>query len=193
MRTRTRTIQALLLAGAAVTAAAGCGQEPAQPARTAAPTSAPAAEPAAQPAAAPEEKAPSVKAPEEKAPSVKAPKEKAPEEKAPRKPAPPVVGAVTTTPQLSCPDGWCLLPAGAGTITFNADVTGATRVEFFVVPTGTETWELRRSIGVDRDGRDGWSVRWAYTADDAPMAHLVVEARGPGGTVQESPLNLYRG
>ena len=134
-----------------------------------------------------------MKAPKEKAPSVKAPKEKAPEEKAPRKPAPPVVGAVTTTPQLSCPDGWCLLPAGAGTITFRADVTGATRVEFFVVPTGTETWELRRSIGVDRDGRDGWSVRWAYTADDAPMAHLVVEARGPGGTVQESPLNLYRG
>ena len=179
---RVQSIQGVVLAGAAVALLAACGTGQEMPAAAAAPPVAvDAAAPAAQPAPVEQSTSPSTKAPRPQPPAP------------PKKPAPPVVGAVTTTPQLSCPDGWCLLPAGAGTITFRADVTGATRVEFFVVPTGTGTWELRRSIGVDRDGRDGWSVRWAYTADDAPMAHLVVEARGPGGTVQESPFNLYRG
>ena len=102
-----------------------------------------------------------------------------------------MIGAVSTTPALACDGRWCAVPAGPGTLTLRAEVTGAHRVEFFLVPTGTETWDLRRSLGVDRDGSDGWAVTWAY-GDEPVMGHLVVAARGPGGQTQETPFNLYR-
>ena len=154
---------------------AGCGGERAE---RAAPAPAP-APPAAVGAAAPEEPA-ARPAPVE--PATKAPRPQP-------KPQPPVIGAVSSTPRLSCDGGWCTLPAGAGAVTLRAEVTGANRVEFFVVPTGTGTWDLRRSIGVDRDGSDGWAVTWAY-GDEPVMAHLAVVARGPGGTATAEPFNL---
>jgi hypothetical protein len=179
---RVKSIQGGVLAAAAVALLAGCGGESAE---RAAPAPAPPAavdapvEPAAQPAPVEPAAEPSTKAPTP-TPTRPQPKPKLPD-----------IGTVSSTPQLSCADGWCALPAGAGTVTFRAQVTGARQVEFFVVPTGNETWEFRRSIGVDRDGTDGWAVTWAYDAKPL-LAHLTLVARGPGGTVQESPLNLYR-
>jgi hypothetical protein len=101
----------------------------------------------------------------------------------------PVIGEVWTTPRLQC-ESMCTLTPPAGTITFHAQVSDATRVQFFLVPTGTETWDLRRSIGVDRSGRDGWSARYTY-ADEPLWTHLVVVARGPGGTTEKLPFNVY--
>jgi hypothetical protein len=61
----------------------------------------------------------------------------------------------------------------AGTVTLHAQVSDATRVQFFLVPTGTDTWGSRESIGVDRSGKDGWSARYTYT-DEPPWSHVVV-------------------
>lgn len=94
----------------------------------------------------------------------------------------PVIGRVWTTPALIC-DPVCHLPAGAGSLVLHVEVTGARQAEFFQVPTGTNTAGLRRSIGVDRDGRGGWSVRWAYQ-DEPLLAHVTVVVRGPGGTAE---------
>jgi len=176
---RVKSIQGIALAGAAAAMLAGCSgggaaAAPPAPATSTVGTTAPAARPAP---------APKVEPAPERQPKT----EPAPE----RKPARPVVGAVTTTPRLACDGGWCTVPAGPGTVTFTAQVTGAHRVEFFLVPTGTDTWSLRRSLGTDREGADGWAVTWAY-GEEPLMHHLVVQARGPGGTVQESPLNLVR-
>jgi hypothetical protein len=174
---KAKSIQGVVLAGAAAALLAGCGGEraeqaapPPPPATVGAPVPpVPAVEPAVEP-------------------STRAPK---PKPAAPRPKPAPLIGSVSTTPALPCEAGWCTLPTGPGTVTFRAEVTGAQRVEFFLVPTGTDTWDLRRSLGVDRDGTDGWSVTWAY-GDESLMHHLVVDARGPGGTVQESPINLVR-
>jgi hypothetical protein len=188
---RARSIQGLALAAAAVALLAGCsggGGDAAAPAAggaAAAPVKAstPAPRPAVRPEPAPRP------APRPEPAQSTPPQRTTP---APRpEPARPVIGAVTTTPRLACDGVWCTVPAGPGTVTFHVEVTGAYRVELFLVPTGTDTWALRRSLGVDRDGRDGWSVTWAYGSESL-MHHLVVEARGPGGTVQESPVSLVR-
>jgi hypothetical protein len=105
------------------------------------------------------------------------------------KPArPPAIGRVWITPAPSCDSGWCRLPAGAGSVVLHAQATGARTVEFFLVPTGTGT-QPRRSLGVDRDGRDGWSLRWAYP-DEPLLAHLTIEARGAGGRAEALPFNV---
>jgi hypothetical protein len=101
----------------------------------------------------------------------------------------PVIGKVWTTPRLEC-QTVCTLTPPAGTITLHAQISYATRVQFFLVPTGTGTWGSRESIGVDRSGKDGWSVRYTY-ADEPLWSHLVVVASGPGGTSEKLPFNLY--
>jgi hypothetical protein len=101
----------------------------------------------------------------------------------------PVIGRVWITPAPACDAIWCHLPPGAGSVVVHAEVSGARAVEFFLVPTGTGTADLRRSLGVDRNGRDGWSVRWTYP-DQPLLAHLTVQARGPGGTADALPFNV---
>jgi hypothetical protein len=101
----------------------------------------------------------------------------------------PVIGTVWTAPRLDCQTA-CTLTPPAGTVTLHAQVSDATRVQFFLVPTGTGTWGSRESIGVDRSGEDGWSVRYTY-ADEPLWSHVVVVAHGPGGTSEKLPFNLY--
>jgi len=108
------------------------------------------------------------------------------------RPAPltPVIGRVWTTPRLPCDAGWCTLSPPVGTVTFHAAVSGATSVEFLLVPTGTQTADYATSIGVDLNGRDGWTARYTY-ADEPLLSHLTVVARGPGGRADKLPFNLY--
>ena len=108
---------------------------------------------------------------------------------APPEPRKPVIGNVWTTPRLQCQTACTLTPA-VGTVTLHAQASDATRVQFFLVPTGTDTWGSRESIGVDRSGKDGWSVRYTY-ADEPLWSHVVVVARGPGGTTEKLAFNLY--
>jgi len=44
---------------------------------------------------------------------------------------------------------------------------------------------------VDRSGKDGRSERYTY-ADESLWSHVVVEARGPGGTTEKLPFNQRR-
>lgn len=106
------------------------------------------------------------------------------------RPGPPVIGRVWTTPQLPCDAGTCTLSPPAGTVTFHAAVRGATSVEVSLVSTGTGPDRDRRVLGVDRNGRDGWTVGFTY-ADEPLLGHLAVVARGPGGRADEIPFKLH--
>jgi hypothetical protein len=101
----------------------------------------------------------------------------------------PVIGTVWSTPALECDGHFCAV-LGAGTVTFRARVSGATSVAMSLMSTGTGPDRTRRVLGVDRDGRDGWSVRWTYP-DEPLLSHLVVTARGPGGTTEALPFGVY--
>lgn len=97
-------------------------------------------------------------------------------------PAPRVV-AVTTNPSLRDVGGWLELPKGSGTVRFSVRADHTERVRFVLTPTGTGTGPYGRLLGEDRDPRDGFTLTWHYGKDDAPSAHLTVQATGPGGTV----------
>ena len=80
--------------------------------------------------------------------------------------------------------GFWQLPPGPGEAYLITDAEHATKVEFLLSPTGTGTGDLAVSLGVDRNGRDGYTARWRY--DDQPLlAHLTVRATGPGGTTDK--------
>ena len=80
--------------------------------------------------------------------------------------------------------GFWQLPPGPGEAYLITDAEHATKVEFLLSPAGTGTGDLAVSLGVDRDGRDGYTARWRY--DDQPLlAHLTVRATGPGGTTDK--------
>jgi hypothetical protein len=104
----------------------------------------------------------------------------------------PRILSVTTSPLLPSKDGWLQL-SGAGTVVFRAQILNADRVRFYLSPTGTNGFASAKLVGDDRDGRDGWAATWHYR-DEALMAHLVVRATGPGGTMFANPdkyLYLY--
>jgi hypothetical protein len=80
--------------------------------------------------------------------------------------------------------GFWQLPPGAGQAYLITDAQHATKVEFLLSPAGTGTNDLAVSLGVDTNGRDGYTARWNY--DDRPLlAHLTVRATGPGGTTDK--------
>jgi hypothetical protein len=80
--------------------------------------------------------------------------------------------------------GFWQLPVGPGLAILITDAEHATKVEFLLTPTGTGTAGNARSLGVDRDGRDGYTARWQYS-NQPLLAHLTVRATGPGGTAEE--------
>ena len=97
-------------------------------------------------------------------------------------PAPaPRVLQVTTTPKLRNLDGWLELPPGAGTVVLSVEAVHAQRVRFVLTPTGTGMGPHGRLLGEDRDPSDGFRLVWRY-ADDPILAHLGIEAIGPGGS-----------
>ena len=81
-------------------------------------------------------------------------------------------------------DFWKLSP-GAGLVTFVLDAQHATRVEFWLTPTGSAVSDLSRKIGQDTDSRDGWLFNWHYP-NEPILGHLTVKATGPGGTAEQT-------
>jgi hypothetical protein len=79
---------------------------------------------------------------------------------------------------------WRLSP-GAGLVTFVLDAPNATRVEFWLTPTGSAVSDLSRKIGQDTNGRDGWLFNWHYP-NEPILGHLTVKATGPGGTAEQT-------
>jgi hypothetical protein len=80
--------------------------------------------------------------------------------------------------------GFWQLPAGPGLAILITDASYANKVEFLLTPTGTGAAGHAVSLGVDTNGRDGYTARWRY-GDKPLLAHLTVRATGPGGTAEE--------
>jgi hypothetical protein len=85
--------------------------------------------------------------------------------------------------------GFWQLPPGPGLAILVTNARYATRVEFLLTPTGTGTAAHAVSLGVDTDGRDGYTARWHFK-DQPLLAHLTVRATGPGG-VAEHTVGVY--
>jgi hypothetical protein len=107
----------------------------------------------------------------------------------PPPPRPRILG-FGSEPVLPTEGAFWQLPSGAGLLTMVLDAPHATRVEFWLAPTGTGTADLARKIGQDTNGRDGWLFNWHYP-NESIMAHLTVKAIGPGGTAEET-IGVYQ-
>jgi hypothetical protein len=70
----------------------------------------------------------------------------------------------------------------------------ADRVRYYLVPTGTGSRHLAKQVGdatrSEAKGRTWWVYDWSYP-DEAMLAHLLVEATGPGGTTDQTPFGFY--
>jgi len=103
---------------------------------------------------------------------------------APAPPRPRIVG-FGSEPVLPSDGAFWKLPAGAGLLTLVTDAPNATRVEFWLTPTGSAVSDLSGKIGQDTNGRDGWLFNWHY-ANEPILGHLTVKATGPGGTAEQT-------
>jgi hypothetical protein len=135
--------------------------------------------------------APAASAPAEPAVTTPAPGDQAtPDPTTPdvtTRPAPPrprIVG-FGSEPVLPKEGTFWRLSQGAGLVTFVLDAQHATRVEFWLTPTGSAVSDLSRKIGQDTNGRDGWLFNWHYP-NEPILGHLTVKATGPGGTAERT-------
>ena len=92
-------------------------------------------------------------------------------------------------PVLPTEGAFWQLPSGAGLLTMVLDAPHATRVEFWLTPTGSSVSDLSRKIRQDTNGRDGWLINWHYPSEPI-LGHLTVRAVGPGGTAEKT-VGLY--
>jgi hypothetical protein len=87
--------------------------------------------------------------------------------------------------------GWVRLPKGTKEITFNVKAENTETVLFWLIPTGTQTWNQRKLIGYDikeNDNENKFSLTWII---DRPFLHdhLHIQALGEG--VENGILNLH--
>jgi hypothetical protein len=106
----------------------------------------------------------------------------------------PTITEVRIDPALPQEGAFYTLPAGAGRVRIMTAADNADRVRYFLVPTGTGTRDLAEQIGEatsgEAEGRTWWVYDWSYP-DEAMLAHLLVEASGPGGTTEQTPFGFY--
>ncbi len=113
----------------------------------------------------------------------------------PTAPSPaPTITEVRIDPVLPQAGAFYTLPAGAGKVRLMTAADNADRVRYFLVPTGTGTRDLAEQIGdatsSEAKGHTWWVYDWSYP-DDAMLAHLLVQASGPGGTSEQTPFGFY--
>jgi hypothetical protein len=98
--------------------------------------------------------------------------------------ADPRISNVTTNPAPSASAKLVTL-TGSGTFTVRLKATDTQEVRFLLVPSGTGGRPHAKLLGVDSqsDGRDNWSISWRYP-DESFHGHLLIQASGPGGTVE---------
>lgn len=85
---------------------------------------------------------------------------------------------------------WVQIPKGTKKITFNVKADKTETVLFWLIPTGTQTWNQRRLIGYDiKEGEEdnNFSLTWII---DRPFLfdHLHIQALGEG--IANDTLNL---
>jgi hypothetical protein len=113
----------------------------------------------------------------------------------PTAPSPaPTITEVRIDPALPQEGAFYTLPAGPGKVRLMTAADNADRVRYFLVPTGTGTRDLAEPIGdatsSEAEGRTWWVYDWSYP-DEAMLAHLLVQASGPGGTTEQTPFGFY--
>jgi hypothetical protein len=113
----------------------------------------------------------------------------------PTAPSPaPTITEVRIDPLLPQEGAFYTLPAGPGHVRLITAADNADRVRYFLVPTGTATHDLAEQIGDATSskarGRTWWVYDWSYP-DDTILAHLLVQASGPGGTTEQTPFGFY--
>lgn len=77
---------------------------------------------------------------------------------------------------------WVHIPKGTKKITFHVNAENTETVLFWLVPTGTQTWNQRELIGYDKkedEKDDQFSITWTI---DRPslLDHLQIQALGEG-------------
>lgn len=85
---------------------------------------------------------------------------------------------------------WVQVPKGTKKITFNVKADNAETILFWLMPTGTQTWNQRKLIGYDikEDDKDNqFSLTWNI---DRPflLNHLHIQALGEG--IANDTINL---
>jgi hypothetical protein len=70
--------------------------------------------------------------------------------------------------------GWVRLPKGPGVLYIHVKTKNVISTNFWLVPTGTETWALREFLGKGTKTTDGWSFEFHY-GDEEFLDHLVIE------------------
>ena len=83
-----------------------------------------------------------------------------------------------------------MLPPGPGELEVRVEAEHAHGVRLFLLANRPDMRSQALFLGEDRDGRDGWSVRWHY-ADRGVLGRLLVEALGPGGVAEDDSLSVY--
>ncbi|MCM3667341.1 hypothetical protein M3204_23485 [Mesobacillus subterraneus] len=100
---------------------------------------------------------------------------------------PNIISLNTEYPQKG---NWVLIPKGMKKITFNVKAENTETVLFWLMPTGTETWNQRKLIGYDikEDDKDEqFTLTWNF---DQPslLDHLHIQALGEG--IANDTINL---
>jgi hypothetical protein len=112
------------------------------------------------------------------------------------RPQAPDVRNVGWQPRHSVVNGWLKLPAGTGTVTFTVVTQLATRVDFYLTPTGTATdppvTGPTTPIGSATRKGDLYTFAWTYR-DEPLLARLLIAVVGPGGRIELQPFGVYHG
>ncbi|ASJ54544.1 hypothetical protein BP422_13835 [Brevibacillus formosus] len=97
-------------------------------------------------------------------------------------PAPKILSVTTRVNSKPAPiiNHWVTLEKGGGKLEIQVEADNTEQVLFWIIPTGSQTWKYRRLIGVDSDGRDGFTLEWKYQ-DRIYQDHIKIEALGPDG------------
>ncbi|MBT2680451.1 hypothetical protein J7E38_15680 [Bacillus sp. ISL-35] len=101
-------------------------------------------------------------------------------------PSPEIVKFYTNIPEKN---NWVTVPEGTKEITITVEALNTETVLFWLIPTGTETWNERILIGYDikDDGDNFFSLTWKVSGP--LLNHLEVQAIGETGMAGAS-LNI---
>lgn len=103
--------------------------------------------------------------------------------------AKPQIGSVRVTSGQPIKDGWLTLPAGAGRVVLVVRTAYADHVRVYLTPTGTGTAPLAKLIAQGTPAHGQCTIAWDYP-DQPLLAHLSVDASGPGGSTEVIPFNV---
>ncbi len=104
--------------------------------------------------------------------------------------AKPQIDSVRVTSGQPIKDGWLTLPAGTGRVVLDVRTAHADHVRVYLTPTGTGTAPLAKLIAEGTPVNGRCTVSWNYP-DQPLLAHLTVDASGPGGSTAVLPFNVF--